>query len=232
MLIGDNFTPGALNALRKRGAIATTSASLFGETVARGLGDLLATLTRSAGATPSQLDNLFAKLSSIEGAAGNLRGALFELVVGHCVRSLEGGTVEIGVIVTSDKGQRAEIDVRNVREKIVTIYECKGYQADSQVNEDEVERWIEKKVPLIFNSLRRDDRYSDAEIRFEFWTCGGFRPGAMDVLEGAQHSIRRYKVGWKDGAAIQAYLRGLSAPGVRKIMEERYFKHPLKAKLS
>ena len=59
MLIADNFTPEALNACRRRGIIATTPESLFGETVARGLGDLLATLTRSAGATTSQLSNLF-----------------------------------------------------------------------------------------------------------------------------------------------------------------------------
>ena len=79
-------------------------------------------------------------------------------MVGHCVRSLEGGTVDIGIIVTGDRGQRAEIDVRNVRERIVTIYECKGYQPESHVSEDEIERWIEKKVPAIFSALRRDDR--------------------------------------------------------------------------
>ena len=71
--------------------------------------------------------------------------------------------------------------------------------------------------------------YSDAEIRFEFWTCGGFGPGALDLLEGARSSIRRYRVGWKDGTAIQAYVKSLSAPGVKRIMDDHYFKHPVKA---
>lgn len=227
MLIADNFTPEALNACRKRGVMATTPASLFGEAVARGLGELLATLTRSAGATGSQLEKLFSKLSSLEGAAGNLRGALFELVVGHCVKSLEGGTVDIGVTVMGDRGQRAEVDVKNVREKAITIYECKGHQPDSMVGLKEIESWIEKKVPTIYSALSRDDRYSGSKIQFEFWTIGGFMPDALDVLEGAQSTIRKYGIAWKDGKAIQDYARSLSAPGVVKILDEHYFKHPV-----
>ena len=117
--------------------------------------------------------------------------------------------------------------MRNIRERIVTIYECKGYQPDSRVGLREVEKWVEEKVPTIFNALRREQRFADSQIRFEFWTCGGFAPDATDLLEGAQSSLRRYSIDWKDGKAIQEYAGSLSAPGVKKILDEHYLKHPV-----
>jgi hypothetical protein len=57
---------------------------------------------------PDKIKNLFSRLSAIEGAAGNLRGALFELLVGHLVRSIEGGSIDIGVLVQDlETGKRA-----------------------------------------------------------------------------------------------------------------------------
>ncbi|MCE7887026.1 MAG: hypothetical protein DYH13_05930 [Alphaproteobacteria bacterium PRO2] len=85
--------------------MATTPATLFGEDVAKALADLMDTLTNAAAvaaSSPDQLEKLFQKLSGIEGSAGNLRGALFELLVGHMVRQLEGGSIDIGAIVSCD----------------------------------------------------------------------------------------------------------------------------------
>lgn len=44
--------------------------------------DTLTNAAAVAAASPEKLEKLFQKLSSIEGPAGNLRGALFELLVG------------------------------------------------------------------------------------------------------------------------------------------------------
>lgn len=105
MLISDGFAPEALKACRSHGIMATTPATLFGEDVAKALADLMDTLTNAAAvaaSSPDQLEKLFQKLSGIEGSAGNLRGALFELLVGHMVRQLEGGSIDIGAIVSCD----------------------------------------------------------------------------------------------------------------------------------
>jgi hypothetical protein len=32
---------------------------------------------------------------------------------------------------------------------------------------------------------------------------------------------------WKDGAAVREYANGLAAPGIRKVLDEHYLKHPL-----
>jgi hypothetical protein len=229
MLISDGFTPEALKACRSHGIMATTPATLFGEDVARALSDLMDTLTNAAAvaaASPDKLEKLFQKLSSIEGSAGNLRGALFELLVGHMVRQIEGGSIDIGSIVPCDDGKDREIDVRHVKERELSIYECKGYQPDSQVNETEIEAWL-RKISFLYSSHRGQERFVNSNITFEFWTCGTFDADALALLEKTQQSLRKYSIAWKDGKAVRKYASKIDAPGIRKILEEHYFNHPI-----
>jgi hypothetical protein len=72
MLIADGFTPEALRACRSRGIIATRPDRVFGQDVARALSDLLQTLSNAAAmavGNPDKIENLFTRLSAIEGAA-------------------------------------------------------------------------------------------------------------------------------------------------------------------
>jgi hypothetical protein len=231
MLIADGFTAEALRASRSSGVITTTPETLFGQDVARALGDLLQTLSNAAAhaaANPQRIEELFRRLSGIEGSAGNLRGALFELIVGHMVRSIEGGSIDIGALVRSPKtGQRAEIDVRLVKERELAIYECKGYQPTSLVAAEEVEDWLTKRIPAIDSAHRAEERFSDSTFLYEFWTCGTFGPDALRLLENARAATKKYRIEWKDGTGVMEYAKNVKAPGIRKILNDHYFKHPL-----
>jgi hypothetical protein len=226
MLIADSFHPAALRLCRSKGIIATRAETVFGRDVARALEDLIKTLTNTT-STPSQIEGLFKRLGAIEGAASNLRGALFELVVAHCVRSIEGGNVDVGVIMTDKNFNKAEVDVLLIKEKMVCAYECKGNQPASRVSLQEVELWAKKKVPTIYAALRSQDRFSSARISFEFWTCGEIEDEALTFLKGASSGTSKYKITWKNGASVRAYVSELTAPGLRKILDEHYFNHPI-----
>jgi hypothetical protein len=230
MLVADSFTPDALRLCRAQGIIATSPDTVFGRDVAKALENLLQTLTHVAPATPSQIEGLFKRLSAIEGAAGNLRGAFFELIVGHCVGELEGGSVAIGLIVTDLKnGKRAEIDIRLVKQRVVKVYECKGYQPTSAIRRPEIENWLTEKVPIIYSALKQDDQFSNAEITFEFWTSGSFDTESLELLRTAKASTRKYTIDWKAGTDVHKYAQGLAAPGLRKMLNEHYFNHPLES---
>lgn len=236
MLIADGFSTEALSACRKEGIIATTPATLFGKDAARALKDLFETLANAASVAatdPDRIEKLFSQLSKVEGAAGNLRGALFELIVGHMVRAIEGGSIDIGTVIfdkmTSD---RAEVDVLLVKEKRITAYECRGYQPTTQIDFAEVEEWLKKRVPIINKGLRQRESLSDSSIDFELWTCGTFTPEALSALEAAKEKTTKYEIGWRDGTAVREYAKQLKAIGIRKILDEHYFNHPLKKQLS
>jgi hypothetical protein len=121
ILIADGFAPEALRACREQGIVATRPETLFGRDVGQALADLMQTLKRAAvvaASDPKRLESLFARLGAIEGAATNLRGALFELLVGHMVRSVEGGSIDIGEIVRDqESNQNREIDAKNARSR-------------------------------------------------------------------------------------------------------------------
>lgn len=230
MLIANSFTLDALKLCRGKGVVATRPETLFGQDAARALEDLLHTLTNTTTASIERIEKLFNKLSSIEGAAGNLRGALFELIVGHCVHLLEGGDISLGTILTEMKtGKQAEVDVLLERQRLVTAYECKGYR--SPVRLPDVEKWLNQKVPTIHGALKGLDRYSNAEFAFEFWTASSFEPDAEAFLQKAKQSTSRYQIGWKSGIGIRKYAEGLKASGLRKIIDDHYFRdilaHPL-----
>lgn len=231
MLIADNFTPEALRACRAKGIIATRPATLFGDDVGRALADLFQTLSNAAAVAatnPDRLESLFNRLTAIEGSAGNLRGALFEMIVGHLVKQLLGGSIDMGFVVTDpDTNEGAEIDVRLVNERRVVIYECKGHQPASQVSQPEVEDWLKRCVPRIYKYHRSQERFQSSTLCFEFWTCGTFHPNALITLKDAASRITKYKIAWKDGLAIREFAKDIDKPGIRKILDEHYFNHPV-----
>lgn len=229
MLIADGFTPEALRACRARGIVATRPETIFGQDVGRALADLLQTLANGAAVAasdPGHIEDLFRQLSKIEGAAANIRGALFELLVGHLVRSIEGGSIDIGVLV-HDENRSAEIDVRHVNERDVTVYECRGNQPSTRVTAEVVKKWLEVKVPTIYGALNAAGRFDNSRFRFEYWSCGTFDEEALALLQEAKKRLRRYTVAWKDSAAIKQYAERIRAGGIRKILNEHYFNHPL-----
>jgi hypothetical protein len=129
MLVSNGFTRDALMLCRSRGVIAVTPETLLGRDVAQALITLLNTLERAAGIAienPEKIQALFEKLSHIEGLSGNLRGALFEMIVGNIVKALNAGSIDIGEIVTDPITRGiADIDVRLVKEDAIICYECK-----------------------------------------------------------------------------------------------------------
>jgi len=231
VLIADRFTREAFRLGKSHGIVMATPYSLFGREVAIGLATLLTTLGKAAAiavSKPEVISELFDRLGQIEGAAGNLRGALFEMIVAHAVQREGGGSIDIGLRVKSSLGFRAEIDVLRAKAAEVRCYECKGYQPDHLVGLDEVKRWIEEKVPGIYQILRAQDRFAaPVAIHFEFWTSGGFTPDAIAFLDAAKAKTKRYGLHYRGGSDVRTFVSGVNAPGLVKTLDEHYFKHPL-----
>jgi hypothetical protein len=231
-LVADGFTTSGFSLAKTKGVLATTTGQLFGEDVAKALRDLITLLTdtgRTASVNPEHVERLLSNLTKIEGAANNLRGALFEIVVGSLVKDVEGGYLRAGEkwrsVVT---GRSAEIDVLLDRpdNKGLLIIECKSKIPGARVSLEEVQKWHDDRVPLLHSILRTDGRLHDRSLTFEIWTNGPFADDALGWL-GAQPSRPDYVVGWKDGEALKQYTEKASNAAIRKTLNEHYFRHPL-----
>ncbi|MDO9461971.1 MAG: hypothetical protein Q7N95_17880 [Alphaproteobacteria bacterium] len=231
-LLADGFTSAGFNFARQKGVLATTVSHLFGEDVATALRDLIGLLTdmgAKVSVDPEHIERVLTSLTRIEGAANNLRGALFELVVGNLVKDVEGGCMQAGRKWTENETQRsAEIDVLLDRpeNRGVLVIECKSKIPGSRVNLEEVQKWRDDRVPLLHRILRDNLRYSDKPLTFELWTNG---PLGADVLSwlNSLPVPDDYTVGWKDGEGMKVYAAKAQSPSIRKILNEHYFRHPL-----
>jgi hypothetical protein len=231
-LIADAFTADGHSLAKQKGMLPTTTAQLLGDIIAQALHELVAMLT-NLGATvavnPEHLDKVLRELTRIEGAADNLRGALFELAVAYLVKEVDGGFVKAGVQVKAPLTRRAaDIDVLLDRPdgKSVMAIECKAKVPGNMVTLDQVRRWREDRVPVIYEALSADGRYADRSFSFELWSNGRFRPDAAAWLAD-RASDPRFEIAWRDGDAVRAYLGLAKSAAITKIMNEHYFRHPL-----
>jgi len=231
--IGEVFTQAAYDLARSNGIVATTVGDLFGADIAkalRNLIDLLSDAGATAAVNPEHLHTVMTSLSKIEGAADNLRGALFELVSGALAKDVEGGYLTTGQKVTDyQTGRAAEVDVlvMNKEKSELLIVECKSKIPGAAVSASEVQKWYTDRVPLIEKALRANPYYSEIKMRFELWSNGPFSSDALDWLKSQKLTVPGSIHGWKDGGALKDYARKSQSAAIRKILNEHYFNHPL-----
>ncbi len=183
---------------------------------------------------PEAVESLFATLGKIEGAAINLRGALFHIVVGHIVHRQDGGFPDLSKTIREPgSGDRAEIDVLSVREGQVTrAVECKGYSPRQVVELTEVERWVTKKVPIMMKWLRAQSFHNSPKLVFEVWTSSSFSEAAVEYLKARKDHTKRYRIRWRQGHAVLEEARAAGATAMGGILRDYYLREPLAAALS
>lgn len=228
LLVADYFSAEALQLGRKAGLIFATPDTLFGKGISEALRELIRTLKNAAAVaakSPEVIETLFQKLSRIEGSALNLRGPLFEMILGHCFS--KSGSIEIGVLANDPTtGGVADIDVLVKENTKVRACECKGY-ATNIVDIDVVKDWLEVRVPRMRRFLLNNTYYAKFPLQFEYWITSRFTRRAISYLKDQRQKTRKYEILWKDGIALRKYVGDLKNAYISKLLDEHYFKHPL-----
>lgn len=231
LLLADRFTPAAFRKGRSHGIVMATPENLFGTQIAKSLGVLLSTLEHAgaiAAVDPDRIAELLESLSVIEGTAGNLRGALFELIVGYLVREVDGGSIDIGETVRDAVTfEQVEIDVRRIKGKHeCSFYECRGYQPSSRMSRIEVEKWIER-VGRIHRYHRQQPRFQNNRFCFELWTTGKFDQDAIAFLKSQKKKRIKIQLNWRNGKQVRDYAKRANRKSILDTLDQHYFKHPL-----
>ncbi|WP_186061391.1 hypothetical protein [Burkholderia gladioli] len=161
--VAHQYSRDALAAIRREGIIPATTESLFGTDVARALMELSATLVNAATQSiePEKFSQLFDKLGKVEGAAGTLRGALFEFVVADVMRkTVAGASVIMNKLYRKDGKDVAEVDVRvHVPDQEMRFIECKGLLPGNLLPDAEIEGVSE------FPCSRRVEHHTDGRAK-------------------------------------------------------------------
>lgn len=232
ILVAKYFTPEALNLAKQQGIIATTPNNLFGNATAKLFDDLLNVLINAGSIAATDFPKfmaLFDKLNEIKGSALNLAGDLFEFIVGHCYKTIEGGSLDIGRIIKYD-GKEKEIDVILRTDKNIQYYiECKGYGQSHLINKADIEEWLQK---ITFIKQWYDQHHPEdnkPHFSFGFITTSDFTDDAKKLLN-ERETAKKFKIFHMNGKDFVLFVRQSEINNATKIinvLKEHYLKQEI-----
>lgn len=231
--VANRYSQEALNEIRRAGIVPATPESLFGTEVAKALLTLLRTLSEAAekAIDPAQFSELFERLGKAEGAMGTLRGALFEYVVADVVRQLEPpADIALNRIYREGGKDVAEVDVLLiVKNRYIRFIECKGLLPGSLLSDEEVEKWLNRRIPVVHAQTRRDNVLSKLEHRFELWVTGELTAKAKGMIAAAQAraDLKGYSIRVFYAADIDQQVSLVRDPSLRRVVEQHFLYAPM-----
>jgi hypothetical protein len=224
-LICDNLEENAFKAVKSKGVITGFVRELFGAAYSETLRLLVETVTEATKiitTNPDQFIELSKKLSALQGRFGNIKGDMFEFVVGYFY-TINNDRIEIGkVIKERESGKNKEIDVFVNAANQLRVVECKGQKLP--VTKSFIETWLDEKITIIRKWILSQDDYCKKEIIFEIWSTSGFEKDALLLLQQRAHSVKpsKYKIEFWDKSSIVKKFYETRNAKLRDIMND-YF---------
>lgn len=193
-LLVDDLDKDALALLKKNGIVVGFIGELFGKKYAETLKELIGILN-NAGASlkqsPEKYIDLIKELKKYnEGLANNIKGTLFEFVIGH-FHSVKCQSIDLGREIIDEDG-RHEMDVLSFYSDKIVVSECKATK--SKIDFEAIEKWGDRKLPAFFKWIKKQETHKEKEIEFEYWSTSGFTEGAEERLEHLSKTTKKYKV--------------------------------------
>jgi hypothetical protein len=229
IFVVDGYSHAAFDLARSQGIIPATTESLFGKDVAKGLAQLIQVLEAAAEASisPEQFDELFNRLGKIEGAANQLRGALFEYMVAEIVRP-NASALSINRICKTASGKQAEADVVYLkgRDELVFI-ECKGYHPAVMIDDGEISDWLTKRIPTLREYALEHPDWKSRKIRFELWLTGKISSEAEEKIDLHRAATKKYEIAFLDPLAVDNAAKSTENKKLISTYEQHFREDPI-----
>ncbi|WAF98057.1 hypothetical protein NRZ31_16825 [Aeromonas dhakensis] len=232
VFVATSYDSEGFSLLKSEGIIPATPDSLFGEEVAEVLISVSKLFINTANLMTSHesIDRIFNSLSRVEGAASTLRGCLFEFMVAQIANNYYPGyEQEMNRIVSDSLGRKAEIDVLAVSKKHEIVFiECKGMSPLTNVDDSEVEKWINERIPVINSFIKTHSEWSRLPYRFELWTSGKITEQAKALIDNKNTETSKYTINFLDGDELLKLVHESNDSGLIKSYKQHFINHPLK----
>lgn len=200
----DDLDKKALTLLKKNGIIIGFLKELFGEKYSETLKELVELLNNVGASLKRHPDRYLDLINELrkynEGLANNIKGTLFEFIVGHIHSTDSNSSVDIGLEII-ENGSRHELDVLSIYSDKVVFSECKATNA--KINKVEIEKWINKKIPAFRKWFQKQDNWKNKDIEFEYWSTSGFTEDAELKLKHLVRTSKKQKIRYYQSTEIK-----------------------------
>lgn len=223
-LIVDDLDPEALNLLKSKGVVVGFIKELFGEKYANTLIELVAILNNAGASlkkTPEKYLDLINELKTYnKGLANNIKGTLFEFVVGH-IHSVKCQSLDLGREIVDANGKH-ETDVVSVYSDKIVISECKATK--SKIDLKTIEKWDTIKITAFYNWVKGIELYKEKDIVFEYWSTSGFTDEALERLLHLKTTSKRFKVDYYSGDDLKEKTILMKNKKLKEVVDNFFLK--------
>jgi len=227
VIVHEGMDSKAFKMIRSKGFVVARVDDIFGRDASHLLNSLRGVFKNFAAAIvkdPEKVFDIFDRLVKLEGAALNLRGPLFEFIIGHMYLK-EGHIINMREKL-SFLNEKVEVDV-NAKGKNQNIFiECKGLAPGNMVSVKEIDYWVEKQIPIIRKWLqkgRQDLGIHKEKEAFRFYYSGVFSDEVRKYCNSIEKTVKKYSIGFYDYNDIDKRLKLLNEKSLREILKEQFF---------
>ncbi|WP_270583574.1 hypothetical protein [Enterobacter roggenkampii] len=174
--ISNTFTEKALFKAKSNGVLAITFSNVFGKrntVAAERLGDILNNKDINQ-MQASEITKLTKELNERNGLTQNLKGKLFEFICADMKKKIDiSSRILIGREYITSQGDKAEADITSIRDDIsISFIECKAIKRESTLDDEQVDRWLDIRIPRLLNYCKSHTDYKHLKKSFELWVTG------------------------------------------------------------
>ncbi|MGE6171415.1 hypothetical protein ACLHZW_19490 [Aeromonas media] len=229
--VAEEFSEDAFNEAKRAGIMPATVENLFGTELSKSLKELIKTLNdaaRQISISPEKFNALFESLGKIEGAAGNLRGVLFEYFTAILIPKINQSN-KIRINEKCKVGSAsAEADVISEGNGEILFIECKGHRPGGEVEHSEVKKWLHERVPLLNRYAKEHPDWKSKNLRFEIWTTGRFSDESIALLSQSKTFTGKYELDFLDAQRVKDEVEKCDDKELRKTFFKCFYDYPLR----
>jgi len=209
--VAENYSPEALRLAKEKGVIPATIDTLFGKEITKSLKSLIDILSNTAEKVGNEYDisAFFKSLGKIEGVAGNLRGTLFEFLIAEVIRKTENcESIKLNKIYKPFPNEQAEVDVTVItQDSRIRFIECKAHLPNGFVDHQEVEKWVNKRIPTLRKYIKSHPDWRDKSVSFELWTTAKFCDDSLQLLQRESQKTQRYSLDYHNADEVEKLVK-------------------------
>jgi hypothetical protein len=203
-LIVDDLDQKALEILKSNGILIGFIKELFGQKYADTLKDLVTVLNNAGASLKTEPDKYLDLIHELKkynsGLANNIKGTLFEFVVGHIHSFKSNSSITLGREIF-ENNKKHEIDVLAIYNDKAVFAECKAIKG--KIDKARIEKWTSEKIPAFRQWANKQDTWRNKNLEFEFWTTSGFEEDAEDILKKISSTASSIKVSYYSGQEVR-----------------------------